>query len=202
MGKDQFLKLFVTRLANQDPLSPMQDEDFIAQMAQFSQLEQLANMNANLEKAFAGDGMLSQTISNTMATSLIGKVVRVQTDAVALDESGTADIRFDLEEAAADITIEILDSSGTLVRALRPGGAPVGGTTISWDGLDTAGQRMPAGAYDIKVSAKDAEGEELPVRAYFSGTVHGVRYVDGAAMLMVNNAFIPLGSVMEVQGGE
>src|SRR3990172_9740552 len=117
LGKDDFLRVFVTRLANQDPSSPVQDEQFIAQMAQFTQLEQLQNMNSNLEKALSADLVLSQTINNTMATSLIVRSVRVQSNSVVIGESGTADISFDLEKNAGDVMIKITNDDGSLVRA-------------------------------------------------------------------------------------
>ncbi|MEW5701271.1 MAG: flagellar hook capping FlgD N-terminal domain-containing protein [Candidatus Zixiibacteriota bacterium] len=198
MGKDEFLRLFVTRLQNQDPLSPMQDEDFVAQMAQFSSLEQLYNMNENLERALTANAQVSQSISNTMSTSLIGRTVRVATDHVLLPASGDTDIRFDLDKAAADITVEIHDDSGQLVRALRVDGGPAGANQVTWDGLDASGNRLPTGAYGIKIRAKDSDGQDVMANAYFSGTVDGVRFADGQALLAVNNVLIPLANVMEV----
>ena len=202
MGKDEFLQLFVKRLQNQDPLSPMQDEDFIAQMAQFSSLEQLSNMNENLQKALSGNGLLSQTISNTMAASLIGRSVRVESSSTVLGDSGGADIRYDLESAAADVQIEIKNKEGVLVRALRPGASPSGTNTVAWDGKDANGTRMPKGAYEITVRATDEKGDAIGAKGYYAGKVSGVRYVDGNAMLVVNSALIPLANVMEVLAGD
>jgi flagellar basal-body rod modification protein FlgD len=198
LGKDDFLRLFVTRLANQDPSSPMQDEDFIAQMAQFTQLEELQNMNTSLENALASDLALAQTINNTMATSLIGRSVRVQSDSVVLDESGVATISFELAEATDDVTIEITNSDGSLVRALRMDGVPSGLNEITWDGLDAQGSPVAAGQYNLKFTASDADGNAIAAHGYFNGTVDGVRYVDGAGMLTVGNVLIPLSDVLEV----
>jgi flagellar basal-body rod modification protein FlgD len=198
MGKDEFLRLFVTKLQNQDPMSPMQDEDFVAQMAQFSSLEQLYNMNQNLENALTANGLMSQSISNTMATTLIGRTVSVSTDQVLLPADGSTDIHFDLDSAAAGVTVKILDSDGSLVRALHADGGPAGANTITWDGLDASGNRAAAGTYQLQVSAKDSDGEEVGAKPYFSGTVSGVRYTDGQAVLVVNNVLIPLANVMAV----
>jgi len=198
LGKDDFLRLFVTRLANQDPSSPMQDEQFIAQMAQFTQLEQLQNMNNNLEKALSSDLVLSQTINNTMATSLIGRSVKVQSNSVVIDQSGVATIPYELDKPANDVTIEITGADGSLVRALRVDGASAGSNQITWDGLDANGVPVAPGQYDLKMIATDAEGNAVPVTAYFNGTVDGVRYVDGAGMLTVGNVLIPLSDVLEI----
>lgn len=198
LGKDDFLRLFVTRLANQDPLSPMQDEQFIAQMAQFTQLEQLQNMNANLQQALNSDLVLAQTINNTMATSLIGRTVRVQSNSVVLTERGDADISYELEQPAKSITIEITNSDGSLIRALRDDGVSAGPNQINWDGRDANGNTVAPGQYNLKVLAEDAEGNAVTVHAFFNGTVDGVRYVDGAGMLTVGSILIPLSDVLEI----
>jgi flagellar basal-body rod modification protein FlgD len=198
LGKDDFLRLFVTKLSNQDPSQPMEDESFIAQMAQFTQLEQIQNMNTNLEKALASDMALSQTINNTMATSLIGRSVRVQSNSVVLDQSGTATIPFDLDQPAADVTVEISNSDGSLVRALRLEGVAAGANQITWDGLNADGSPVAAGQYSLKIVATDADGNAVTANAYFDGKVDGVRYVDGAGMLTVGNVLIPLSNVLEI----
>ena len=198
LGKDDFLKLFVTKLSNQDPSQPMQDENFIAQMAQFTQLEQMQNMNTNLENALASDLTLSQTISNTMATSLIGRSVRVQADSVVLDQTGVANISFDLDKAAANVTAEISNADGSLVRTLSMDGATSGTHEMTWDGLDAQGSPVAAGQYNLKITATDADGKAVKATAYFNGKVDGVRYVDGSGMLTIGNVLVPLSSVLEV----
>ncbi|MEW5874060.1 MAG: flagellar hook capping FlgD N-terminal domain-containing protein [Candidatus Zixiibacteriota bacterium] len=199
LGKDDFLRLFVTRLANQDPLEPVKDEQFIAQMAQFSQLEQLQNMNDNLEQSINWSLLLSQTINNTMATSLLGHSVRVNTDTVVLGESGSVPIRYDLAAGAADVVVEISDSSGNLVRVLRQSGANSGANELQWDGTNAARENVAPGAYNVTIRAEDSAGETVEARAYFTGVVDAVRYVDGIAMLAVDDLFIPLADVIEVQ---
>lgn len=202
LGKDDFLRLFVTRLANQDPLEPLKDEAFIAQMAQFSQLEQLQNMNDNLTKSINWSLLLSQTINNTMATSLLGHSVRVDTETVILDNSGSATIRYDLAAGAADVVVEIKDSAGALVRVLRQSGANAGANQIVWDGADASGANVAPGAYNVTIRAENSAGDPVDARAYFTGVVSAVRYVDGQAMLAVGDVFIPLANVIEVQRTE
>jgi flagellar basal-body rod modification protein FlgD len=199
LGKDDFLRLFVTRLANQDPLEPVKDEQFIAQMAQFSQLEQLQNMNDNLKQSINWSLLLSQTINNTMATSLLGHSVRVNTDTVILGDSGSSTIRYDLASGAKDVVIEISDSSGNLVRVLRQDGASAGANQIEWDGTNANGEDIAPGSYQVTIRAENSAGDAIEASAYFTGVVDAVRYVDGAAMLAVDDVFIPLSDVIEVQ---
>ena len=80
LGKEEFLKLLVTQLRYQDPLSPMDNEAFIAQLAQFSSLEQMQNMNENLKTNMDTDLFMAQSISNSMVTALIDKEVKIQTN--------------------------------------------------------------------------------------------------------------------------
>ncbi|HUU46230.1 MAG TPA: flagellar hook capping FlgD N-terminal domain-containing protein [Acidobacteriota bacterium] len=198
LGKDDFLRLFVTKLANQDPLSPMEDEAFIAQLAQFSQLEQTTNMNELLTQSLTQTAMMTQSLTNTMATSLIGRTVRVETGDTILSDEGDTTIRFDLERAAVNVTAEITDSGGSVVRVLGLDGRPAGTTEVSWDGCDSTGQRLPAGSYHITIHATDDEGESINAVSYFGGTVDGVRYVNGVAYLTIGDALVPMASVMEV----
>lgn len=198
LGKDDFLQLLVTQLANQDPLEPMDNEQYITQMATFSQLELLQNMNSNLEKSLNWSLLLSQTINNTMATSLLGRAVEVSTDSIVLDDSGTSKIRYDLAGPANDVTIKINDSDGNLIRALRVNGANEGANEITWDGLDANGNQMPKGTYKIEITATDKDEQDVPASAFFTGTADGVRYVDGQAYVSVDDILIPLSEIMQV----
>jgi len=198
LGKDDFLQLLVTQLANQDPLEPMDNEAYITQMATFSQLELLQNMNSNLEKSLNWSLLLSQTINNTMATSLLGREVQVSTDTVVIDDTGTSKIRYDLAGSAEDVTIKINDADGNLVRALRENGANEGTHELTWDGLDANGNQMAKGTYTIEVEATDSEDNAVDAAAYFTGNVDSVRYIEGQAYLSVDDVLIPLSQIMQV----
>lgn len=201
LGKDDFLKLLVAKLAHQDPLSPVEDEDFVAQLAQFSSLEQLSNMNENLLQDIQWNYLLSQTISNTMATSLIGRTVKADSSMVYLETAGETDIAVNLDRTASEVTVTIRDGNGDIVRTLSEGGLDAGDHIINWDGQDDSGVQVTAGAYTIEVSAVDAEGNEFTPDQFVEGKVIGVSYVDGMAMLNVNGQDLPLASVLEVREG-
>jgi flagellar basal-body rod modification protein FlgD len=201
LGKDDFLQLLVAKLANQDPMNPVADEDFIAQLAQFSSLEQLSNMNDNLLQDIQWNYMLSQTISNTMATSLIGRTVKADSSMVYLETAGETDIAVNLERTASEVTVTIRDGNGNIVRTISEGGLDAGDHLINWDGQDDSGVQVAAGAYTIEVSAVDAEGNEFTPDQFVEGKVTGVSYIDGMAMLNVNGQNLPLASVLEVKEG-
>jgi flagellar basal-body rod modification protein FlgD len=124
--------------------------------------------------------------------------VQVSTDTVVIDDSGTSNIRYDLDKAADDVVIEISSTDGSLVRVLREDGASTGRHDIVWDGLDANGVQMPKGSYTIKITAKDADDNVVPAQAYFTGTVDSVRYIEGQAYLSVDDVLIPLSEIMQV----
>jgi len=201
LDKDDFLKLLVAKLSHQDPLDPMADEDFVAQLAQFSSLEQLTNMNKNLEQDIQWNYMLSQTISNTMATSLIGRTVRADSSTLYVEEGGAADIAITLNRPATDLTVTIRDQYGRVVRTITEHDVAQGDHTINWDGTDDTGSPAAAGPYTVDVSAEDVNGNSFNPDQFLEGEVTGVTYRDGIALLNINGQHLPLASVLEVKEG-
>jgi len=201
LGKDDFLQLLVAQMSNQDPLNPLEDKEFISQLAQFSSLEQMENMNSNLESSIQWNLLLSQTISNTMATNLIGREVTADASDVYLESAGSADIGVSLDETAVSLTIEIQDESGNVVRTITKNGVPAGDQTIQWDGTDDSGVQMPAGVYSIDITGVNNEGSKFYPTHLLKGKVQSVSYQDGIAMLNINGQNIPLASVREVSEG-
>src|SRR5690349_10864185 len=131
MDKNAFLKLLVAQMKNQDPLKPMDNTDFVAQLAQFSNLEQVMGINTRLDTLAAqGQGM-----QNTQIAGLVGKTVTLNGKSVNLDGSGTgAAFAFSLPTASAQTTITIIDSSGKVVRSMDGGTRPAGMIKMAWDG--------------------------------------------------------------------
>jgi flagellar basal-body rod modification protein FlgD len=201
MGKDDFLKLLVAKLSNQDPMNPVQDEDFAAQLAQFSSLEQLSNMNQSLTQDIQWNYLLSQTISNTMATSLIGKTVRADSSQVYLDTNGSADLTVNLDRPASELTISICDADGQTVRTITAKGLDKGDRVFNWDGTDDSGTQLASGIYTVKLSAKDGNGNTFTPSSIMEGKVSKVAYQSGIALLNINGQNIPLASVLEVKEG-
>ncbi len=201
LGKDEFLQLLVTKLSYQDPLDPVSDEDFVAQLAQFSSLEQLENMNKNLEDSLDWNYYLSQTLNNTTATNLIGRVVRSDSSQVYLDSGADARIALTLGSAASDITVTITDADGNVVRTLTHDHAAAGDLFLEWDGLSDNGTTLPEGVYKVSAKATNVDGNSFRPGLFTEGTVDGVRYVQGAAFLEVNGQQIPLSAVHEIREG-
>jgi flagellar basal-body rod modification protein FlgD len=199
LDKDDFLRLLITKLTYQDPLNPASDEDFVAQLAQFSSLEQLEQMNTNLATDLQWNYLLSQTISNTMSTSLIGRTIVADSSELQLDTAGTAQICLNLPESAQNLTIKIIDEDGETVRTISVDSPGEGDIAVSWDGLDDNGVQAPAGLYTIEAEATNLDDEAITPSLYVEGKVEAVSYVNGIAYLNVNGQSIPLSSVREVR---
>jgi flagellar basal-body rod modification protein FlgD len=198
LGKVDFLKLLVTQLSYQDPLSPMEGTEFSSQLAQFSSLEELQKMSGSLDSSFQANLLLATSINNSMATTLIGRTVRAATDTVQLTQAGDAPIHFLLDSSAADVSVEVVNQSGETVRELSASDLSAGKNTISWDGCDEAGQRLDPGSYTIRVTAKDSGGQSVGATAYLEGQVTGVLYRDGVAILLLGSQEVTLDNVLSV----
>ncbi|HLA40506.1 MAG TPA: flagellar hook assembly protein FlgD, partial [Candidatus Glassbacteria bacterium] len=137
--KDDFLKLLVTQLQYQDPLNPASNQEFAAQLAQFSSLEQLTEMNKSLSKGLDSDAVLANTINNSLATGFLGKEVHAVGDVINLEQGKNAMIRFSQAAASVDTIVNIYTPQGALVRTIELGGVPAGGSQTEWDGRDQYG---------------------------------------------------------------
>ncbi len=149
MGKQDFLTLFTAQLQNQNPLEPVKNEAFVAQLAQFSQLEALTNMQTSLDTfvtAMSGERMLN-------SASLIGKKVAISDSLTQLTQGGTIDASIDLPEGAAGIQINVHDARGNLIQELIAGPQMPGTLPVQWDGKDAMGNPAPAGLYRLTAQA-------------------------------------------------
>ena len=143
MGQSQFLTLFTTQLKNQNPLDPVKNEAFVAQLAQFSQLEATTSMKQSLENMVAsmqGDRMLA-------GSALIGRKVGVPNGPAVLLAGQPVTGTIDLPAGAEGVKLEVTNDKGQVVRTQIFGAQIAGAMNLSWDGLDDAGNNMPDGNY-------------------------------------------------------
>ena len=197
LGKDDFLRLLVAQLQNQDPLNPMDNSQFVAQTAQFSSLEQMQNMNKTLERlaAQAGGG------GTASASALLGKTVTVNGSSLTLDGSRPATLAYALPTGAAAVAVRVLDESGKAVRTLVVGQQGAGTHQMVLDGLDDGGQQLRAGTYSYQVVATDATGRAVPGVYTGGGKVTGINVEGNTLMLLLGNQRVPLTSVVSVMAG-
>ena len=198
MGKEEFLKLFVAQMKNQDPLNPMQGEELAAQLAKFSSVEQLINLNQQLEAQAGTSAAMIQTLQNGSAANLIGREVFASGDAVVIPEDGGASVTVDVANAGGAGVLHVFDLSGREVGTRELGTISGGRQTIE---LGAAAEGLAAGGYTYSVEVVDGKGEAVPVQTYSRGTVDGIRYHADGPYLTSGPLMIPLGSVVEVLPG-
>jgi len=197
LAKEDFLKLLVAQLQAQDPLKPMESTEFTAQLAQFSSLEQLSNINDNLQYL----QLYQSSINNAQAVAFIGKNVEAIGNSIQLTNGVSDDMLFDLASDANAVFINIFDSSGKFIKAIESGPYNAGEQSIAWDGTDKDGNNVSDGEYDFEVVATDANGDEIQTTTFITAAVTGVTFIDGTTYLLAGDKKIPVGNVIKVHGG-
>ncbi|MBU0472777.1 MAG: flagellar hook capping protein [Bacteroidetes bacterium] len=206
MDKEAFLELMIAQLQNQDPMNPMDGTEYAAQLAQFTSLEQLTNLNDSMDASIDANYYLTQSINNTMTATLIGKDVKLTS--TTLQNIGQDDISFGykLPVDVKTVTIKIYNESGALIKTIEQENNSAGEHKLSWDFSDNNGTKVPNGKYTFKVTATDAKGEDLAISTFGLGTIDGVRFSESGTALLVDGVEYSLADVMEIlnntsQGG-
>lgn len=178
---DTFLQLLTTQMQNQDPLKPTDPTDFVAQLAQFSTVEQSVQTNDRLGEIF---GQL-QADSLKIDSALIDKAAEVETRQIALQD-GAADIQYTLPRQAAEAQVRIRDANGEIVAEVD-GATDAGDHQMRWDGTGAGGQTLPSGLYSVEILATDAAGDPIPASTRAHGVIAQVQQGDGESRFTLDN---------------
>ncbi len=192
MGRNEFLKLLVAQLENQDPTSPQDNGEFVAQLAQFSSLEESQKLTQGFEQ-FAASFQSTQTLQ---ATSLVGRPVHVKSDFTMLDSSNAVSVLAEMDSPMASANLSVYNRSGELVDSFQLGAQNSGRNEFIWTGENAAGERFPPGQYSFNVTGSMG-GEATSVPLYLSANVNSVTIEPGGS-LKLNLAGIGPTSLDEV----
>ncbi len=192
LGRTEFLTLLVAQLENQDPMNPQDGTDFTAQLAEYSQLEQLMNLNDSME----GLSSALQTSSESDGVDYIGKSVTGYIDSMEVSE-GTVTSGFYNLTVAADVMVDVYDADGNKVHRLYLGQESPGGQLVTWDGTDANGDSVPDGTYTYVVQADSGSGYEK-VDTSVTGIVDGVTYNNGTPYLVVQGVLVNIDDITAV----
>jgi flagellar basal-body rod modification protein FlgD len=205
LGKDDFLKLLTNQLRFQDPTNPMKGNEFAAQLAQFSSVEQLSNISDALEASINANFILTQAINNGLSAGFVGKEVRAVGDTVKLGPPGdglrSAKFGYTLGAAANTVEVKIRNERGDVVRTLRTTGTAKGDNSFTWDGTNDSGVDVPEGKYTFTVDAKDVNNRTIEASKYMFGRVAAVRFTTEGTKFIINGQEILLGNILEVLEG-
>ena len=179
---NRFLNLLVTQLKNQDPLDPLDANEFTSQLVAFAGVEQQIFANSNLEKLL----QLEQTNQISALVNFIGTTIEAEGRTVPLENSKAA-FTYDMPAGAANGTVTITNSAGLTVFT-SDADTTSGKHTFNWDGKNTGGQLQNDGAYNILVSGTDHQGNLLEIEHSVSGRVTGVGIEDGDLSLNMGEA--------------
>jgi len=191
LGKDQFLKLLVTQLKYQDPLDPMKNDEFIAQTAQFSALEQMQQVNENITKQSG----LYQQVVNAATVQYIGKSVLTPGNKVELTAGQPVQFGADVP-SAANLTVNIKDRFGRVVDTLHLNTDKADRLDIEWDGHNADNQPLPDGTYKFEIQGINSSGEVVLPVALTKGRVAGISNKNGKTMLSVDGRLVDPSKVL------
>ncbi|MEK9724001.1 MAG: flagellar hook assembly protein FlgD [Rhodospirillaceae bacterium] len=181
---NRFLNILVTQLQNQDPLDPLDANEFTSQLVQFASVEQQIYQNSNLEKLLN----LQETSQISQMVDFIGNKVEFFGQTLPM-ENGVAEFSYVMPAGVKEATVNIANSNGINV-FFSDADTNQGKHTIKWDGIDKNGQQLADGEYTVLVSGKDAKGNLVQVEHLMTGTVNGAGVDNGIVKLFIGDSLI------------
>jgi len=195
LGQAEFLKLMTEQLKHQDPLKPMDNKEFLGQMAQFSTVQGINNMQdamKGIAESIMGDQVLR-------GAALVGHDVLVPSEKVALVEGGNSVKGSVAAPAPGIVNFEIKDESGKPVKTISVNAETAGEAEFLWDGSDANGKRMPAGKYSITATQVNASGDKTELSTYINARVDSVNIgSDGLYLNLKGLGTVPIGQVLRI----
>ena len=197
LDRDAFLRLLVTQMENQNPLEPQENGEFVAQLAQFSSLEGIDNLNDTMT------GFVQSFNSNQAleASALVGREVQVRTENAWLQQGTPMTGVIELPVSSPSVQVSIYDSSGALIRNMDMGSQTAGELELNWDGLDNGGLPMNSGLYRIEATALQA-GENERLTTLLGANVNSVTLGTAGSEMTLNLAGVgrvPISDVRTIQ---
>ncbi len=192
LGKNEFLNLLVAQLNNQNPLEPQGNGEFIAQLAQFSQVEGIEKLNTSMGSLLSG----YQSSQALQASSMVGRKVIVPTDKAVVDTSESFKASAVLPVTSSNVFVNVYNSAGSVVNRINLGEKAAGNVSFIWDGKDSSGNLLPPGTYKFEAQAT-YDGETKGLHTLLPANVDSVTL--GGSELMLNLAGLGTVPLSQVQ---
>ncbi|MCP5090116.1 MAG: flagellar hook assembly protein FlgD [Gammaproteobacteria bacterium] len=198
LGQEDFLTLMISQFQNQDPFEPMDNGEFLGQLAQFSTVNGIGSLNT----AFSGLAASMQDNQALQAAGLVGHSVLAVTDIGHLDDGASLNGGIELESSAGNVQIDITNESGELVQRLNLGQQPPGMVRFAWDGVDATGSRADSGHYRISarvIRGTNIESAPTVLEAEIQSVTLG-QFGEGMTLNLAGGQAMPLGQVYQIIG--
>jgi flagellar basal-body rod modification protein FlgD len=196
MDKDAFMKLMLTQLKYQDPMNPLQSHEMAAQLAQFSQVEQLSNIDQSVKSLKSGQ----DPMANYQALNFIGKSVSADTEKIMRNKGDTShELRFQLPENAKEVTVKIMDETGEVVKTVQASNLTKGINKLTWNGTKNDGYPAFSGNYTMSVEGVSERGAKITGQTKYSGVVTGLNYTQEGPILLVGDQKVKLSDVKTIE---
>lgn len=195
MDKDAFFKLMLAQLKNQDPMNPLKNHEMAAQLAQFSSLEQMTNMNTTLSKLESK----ATAPENFQALNLIGKTVAGDSSKVVRTQYDKEhDFNFELPQDAAAVSVKIINAKGEVQREYNLNDLKTGKNKVTWNGTNEGGVKQGAGEFKFLVEARNSVGGKIPVSSQFKGEITGLSFSAEGPVLQVGSQTIKMKDISQI----
>lgn len=192
LGKNEFLTLLITQLRYQDPINPSKPEEFASQLAQFTSLERMQNIEDILTSQSGTDALTTLAAKANLGASFIGRQVLAAGNTLEVTADGPATATVDLGTGGGKTSVTVYDESGKEVLTRNIGFRSAGRQELALGDL-------PAGTYTYAVTCTSATGSDTPVQTYTTGIVDGVSFTGGTVVLKAGSLTFPLDNVVEVE---
>lgn len=195
MGRDEFTRLLIAQLKNQDPLQPLTSTEFMNQLTQLSNLEQLIAVKTKLE----GLDNLKKSFVETQALSHLGKEVVVSSSDIRISSGQVENVEYELGVPAENVTVSIFDSTGRLVFSKTEQGKSPGVHQVGWNGRDSGGNLLGDGIYLVQVAWSNGAEAPTPVPTQLRGVVEAITHnALGEPLLKVGSRAVSLAAVTQI----
>ncbi|MBC7458702.1 MAG: flagellar biosynthesis protein FlgD, partial [Bdellovibrionaceae bacterium] len=194
MDKDAFFKLMMAQLKNQDPTNPLKNHEMAAQLAQFSTLEQMSNMNTTLKEMKAGN----KPIEEFQALNMIGKKVAGDSSKVTRNDTDKEhEFTFKLPQDAKATEIKVMNAKGDVIREFKFNELKSGENKVTWNGETEDGRKAPAGQYFFQTEATALNGQKLQVKTDFEGVISGMSFSNEGPILQIGKQTVRLKDIRQ-----
>jgi flagellar basal-body rod modification protein FlgD len=187
LDKDDFMRIMITEMKNQDPTKPMDADKMATQMAQLTSVEQLKNMGSAIEKL----ADRNQASDRMAMSGMIGKTVTVDKGRFSHIKGNYSALNFDLPQDAQKIRLKILDERGEEIATQELEPMKAGPNVYNWDGMNSSGISVASGNFMVRIEAENKEGAGIQVNPISKETIMGVAFEGGEANFLVGNPKSP-----------